>query len=81
MFSIEHNLEIVYAPSWRSTVLSLSNNDELGAQILLEHPDDHYTFVTLDRQMIDERQLIFHHGYGYFLMRISQLNENIFPSA
>ena len=49
MFSIEHDYETADAPSWRSTMLSLSNSDELGAQLLLGHSDDHYTCVTLDR--------------------------------
>ena len=31
VFSIEHNPETTYAPSWRSTVFSLSSSDELGA--------------------------------------------------
>ena len=81
MFNIEHDHETEYASSWRSVALSLSNSDDLGAQPLLDHSNDHSTCVVGDRQMVDERHLIFHCYDGYFLMNTSLLNENIFPSV
>ena len=85
MFSIEHDYETTDAPSWRSAVLSLNNSDELGAQLLLGNYDDHYTCVTLDRQMIEGGQImmndIFHYYDGYFLMRTSHFDEKFFPTS
>ena len=57
-FNIEKDLETEDAPLWRSTTLSLSSSDELGAQPLLEHSNDHSTCVAGDRKMVDERHLI-----------------------
>ena len=71
MFNNEHEHEIENAPLWRSAVLSLSNSDELGAQPLLEHSNDHSTYVVEDRQMVDKRHLISHYYDGYFLMSTS----------
>ena len=81
VFSIEHDLEIADAPLWRSTVLSWSSSDELGAQLVLGHSDDQYTCVVLDKQMFDERHLIFHCYDGSLLMSTSQLSKRIFPSV
>ena len=81
MFNIVHDHEIADTSSWRSTSLSLSNGDELGAQTLLEHSSDHSTCVAGDRQMVDERHLISHYYDGSFLMSTSQLNEKILPSV
>ena len=74
VFNIDHDLQTTDSPSWRSTALSLSSDDELGAQLLLGHSDDHYICVTLDKKMINGGHVmmndIFHYYDGYFLMRI-----------
>ena len=61
--------------------MGISSSDELGAQTLLEHSNDHYTCETWDRQMVDERHLISHYYDGYFLMSTSQLNKKFFPTT
>ena len=71
MFNIEHDQETTYAPSWRSEMLSWSSSDELGAQPLLDHSNDHSTCVAGDRQMVDEIHLISHYYDGSFLMSTS----------
>ena len=81
MFNIEHDHETSNAPSWRSTTLSLRNNDELGGQLVLGNSNDQYTCVVLDRQMVDERHLISHYYDGSFLMSTSQLNKKFFPTT
>ena len=84
---LDYECNIVYgdettdAPSWRSTALSLISSDELGAQPLFEHSNDHSTCVVEDRQMVDERHIILHYYDGSFLISTSQLNEKAFPSA
>lgn len=64
-FSIMHGHETTNAPSWRPATLSLRCSDELGAQIFLEHSDDHFTHEALERHMIVHRHLmmdiIFHY--------------------
>ena len=62
-------------------MFSLSSNDELGAQLLLENSDDHHTYATLEEKMIDEIPLIFQHCGGSFLLRILQLYEKTLLSA
>ena len=81
MFSIELEHETTNTPFWRSTTLSLSNNDELGAQLLVEHSDGHCTCVTWEEQMIDESPLIFQHCDGSYLLSIVQLYEENLLSA
>ena len=85
VFRIEYGHETSDAPSWRSTTLSLSSNDELGGQLLLGHSDDHYTCVALDRHMVYERHImidnISHYYDRSFLMRTSKINENLFPTT
>ena len=68
MFSNDIDHETANAPSWKLAALSLSNSDELGAQPLLEHSNDHSTCVAGDRQMVDERYLISHYYDEFFLM-------------
>ena len=43
------------ALSWRSVVLSLRSNDDLGAQLFFENSDDHFTYEALDGKMVDGR--------------------------
>ena len=66
MFNISHEHKTTKTPLWRIEALSLRSNDELGAQLLLEHSDDHFNCVILDGPMIDERHLIFHYCDGSF---------------
>ena len=51
----------------------------------MEHSNAHPTFVALDRQIVDGRHImiddISHYYDGSFLMRTSQLKENIFPTT
>lgn len=42
-FNIVYGHETIYAPSWKSAVLSLRRSDELGAQLFLEHSNDLFT--------------------------------------
>ena len=81
MFNIEHDHEAEYALSWRSSALSLSSSDELGSQPVLQHSNDHYTFVAGDRHMVDDIHIISHYYDGSFLMSTSPLNEKTLPSA
>ena len=60
--------------------MSLRSSDELGAQPLLEHSNDHSTCVVGDRRMVDERHLISHYYDGSFLMSTSRLNDKSLPS-
>ena len=62
-------------------MLSLSSSDEFWGQPLLEHSNDLSTCIAEDRQMVDEKHLIFHCYDGSFLMSTSLLNEKILPSV
>ena len=57
-FNIVYGHETTYAPSLRSTKLSLRTNDELGGQLFLEHFDDRFTHEALDGKMIVGRHLM-----------------------
>ena len=63
----------------------MSNNDELGTQLILRHSDDQHTCVVADRQIVDGGHLmmndIFHYYDGSFLMGTSLLKEKILPSV
>ena len=60
MFNIGHDLETTVEPSWRSEVLSLSSNDELGVQTLLGHSNDLPICITKDRQIVFGGHLMLH---------------------
>ena len=71
MFNFEHDHETKNAPSWRSEVLPLSSSDELVAQSLLGQFNDLSTCIAEDRQMVEERHIIFYYYNGSFLISIS----------
>ena len=53
----------------------------MGAQLSLEHSNDHYTFMTLDEPMINVKHFVFHHCDGSIGMSIVQAYEEVFPST
>ena len=65
--------------------VALSSNHELGAQLLLEHSNDHSTWVALDRQLVDGRYLIMddisHYYDRSFLMSTSKLKEKLLTTT
>ena len=82
MFILELDHDIENTPLRRRlTALSLGKNEQLGAQLSLEHFNYHYTCMKLDEPMINVKIFVFHHCDGSIGMSIVQAYEEVFPST
>ena len=74
--------ETTYAPPCRFTTLSLSNNDNEGAPLFLEHSEGSFTHEAMEVKMINGRHLEMRNLFSFlddtFSMSISHIRERDF---